>query len=95
MLCHILMNVYRYTSGEVKYWNLGTRDSCIFQPTNTSLSISEAYDIGTEQNVVKSVVTSENVSAALYSQGKSLKYILFYKTFTHAVLLMETPQICN
>ena len=63
---------YRYSTGEVKYWDLTSGDSCVLQPSNTSLRLLDDYEGGTVQNTLQSVVTSDSTIAALYSQGKTL-----------------------
>ena len=62
---------YRYSTGEVKYWDLTSGDTCVLQPSNTSLRLLDDYEGGTVQNTLQSVVTSDSTIAALYSQGKT------------------------
>ena len=73
----IYLIICSYTNGDVKYWDVATGDSCIFRPSNTSLSIAEDYEMGTEQNIVESVVTSDNITAALYRQGNIGYHCIF------------------
>ena len=68
----MLLVFFRYSTGEVKYWDLTSGDSCVLQPSNTSLRLLDDYETGTVQNTLQSVVTSDSTIAALYSQGKTL-----------------------
>ena len=64
--------VHRYTSGQVKFWNVDSREECLFQPSCRALEINEDEEAGTNTNYVTCVRTSHNVTVAGYSQGMGL-----------------------
>ena len=88
----------------MKYWDLTTGDSCVLQPSNTSLRLLDDYEGGTVQNTLQSVVTSDSTIAALYSQGKTLGYevvrhfyapniLLWACTFVHLSLCVSVTKM--
>ena len=82
---------YRYSTGEVKYWDLTSDDSCVLQPSNTSLRLLDDYEGGTVQNTLQSVVTSDSTIAALYSQGKTLGSVVVRHFYAPNIFLWACP----
>ena len=83
----------RYTSGEVKFWNTGNAEQCLFQASCRALEINEYEDAGTSTNYVTCVRTNHNVTAAGYSQGKG-SFILERKRKRHHFQPVALFPIC-
>lgn len=87
-----------FTNGDVKLWNLSSDDSCVFQPSSTSLVLDVNED-GLQPNIVTSVVTSHDITVAAYRQGNvdiwSLKYgTMPLQTFSPTTGNQYIPKIC-
>ncbi|KAL4223809.1 regulation of transcription factor catabolic process [Mactra antiquata] len=58
-----------YTNGEVKLWDVVNEDSCVFQPSTTSLILDNVNEDGLLENIVTNVSTSDDLTVASYSHG--------------------------
>ena len=59
----------RYSNCIVKLWNTLSRETCIFQPSNTALIIDETAEEGTIRNEISHITACHRFTAAAYSHG--------------------------
>lgn len=64
------MGCCRYTSGEVRYWDvLAAGEECTLQPSSSALILDETSEEGTISNYPTHVTINTSLTAAGYSQG--------------------------